>query len=103
MKLENMTYYIIDNNLLEDATDIEELMFETKDLRESAYHLLNIYYDLPKEAVIYGDCIEDLLKYIPDEKLKDLIENYNYSVFCTLEEAKDFFQKSKEDQQRWRN
>lgn len=44
-------------------------------VRKETKELLEDYYECSSE---YGNPIHDLLQYIPDNKIKDLLEEFNY-------------------------
>ena len=77
-------WYILDGNEYEDRDFFTKEELEEEDIticenwrevKSEARDLIKDYYECSSE---YGDVVADLFKYIPDTKIKDLLEEFNY-------------------------
>lgn len=89
-----MTKYIFDYNAYQNYPYNEEIVIVTDDLRETTKELLQYYYE-PRSD--YGNPIKDLMRFIDDSKLKDILENYEYRVFDTETDVTKYIEELKQE------
>lgn len=91
-------FYILDpndfENFDEESQTLQEYVEATgvskEGFREEVIKLLKYYYEARSD---YGDPVASIVRFVPDEKLKDLIQDYNYVVLEDLKEAIEYVKK----------
>ena len=86
-----MTKYIFDYTAYQNDP-YDDYIIETDDLRETTKELLQYYYELRSD---YGEPIKDLMRFIDDSKLNDILENYEYRVFDTETDVTKYIEELK--------
>ena len=84
MKLnkENEMVYVFDINYYDDSdikteldTIVEECIMKYDSMREAVADLLSNFFEARSD---YGDPVSDILKYVPDQNLGNILTDYNY-------------------------
>lgn len=88
-----MLYFVNDLNDFSEYTN-DELIEEVKEDNLYSYCLstLRHYYDNRSD---YGDSIKAILKYVPDDKLVDLLEDHDFYLYESRQYAINYIEENR--------